>query len=58
MGRPNFYSQRWAYWTVTDAELADKLLEAVAIIDGGGELWDDEWSEIFADAADALDPDD
>ncbi len=43
---------------MTDAELADKLREAVAIIDGGGELWDDEWSEIFADAADALDPDD
>lgn len=39
---------------MTNAELVDKLLEAVAILDGGGELWDDEWSEIFIDAADAL----
>ena len=39
---------------MTDAELVDKLREAVAILDGGGELWDDEWSEIFTDAADAL----
>ncbi len=43
---------------MTDAELAAKLREAVAILDGGGEIWDDEWSEIFTDAADVLDPDD
>ncbi len=42
---------------MTDAELADKLREAVAILDGGGEIWDDEWGEIFADAAEALDHD-
>ncbi len=39
---------------MTNAELADKLLEAVAILNGGGEIWDDEWVEIFIDAADAL----
>ena len=40
---------------MTNAELATKLLEAVSILDGGGEIWDDEWSEIFADAAEVLD---
>lgn len=39
---------------MTNAELADKLREAGAILDGGGELWDDEWAEVFNDAADAL----
>jgi len=39
---------------VTNAELVDKLLEAAAILDGGGEIWDDIWSEVFIDAADAL----
>ena len=43
---------------MTNIELADKLREAVAILDGGGEIWDDEWSEVFTDAADALDPND
>lgn len=43
---------------MTNSELVDKLLEAAAILDGGAELWDDGWVEIFIDAADALDPDD
>ncbi len=40
---------------MTNAELVDKLLEAAAILEDGGDIWDaTEWAEIFIDAADAL----
>lgn len=40
---------------MTPEELAEKLLEAAAILDGGGEIWNADWSEIFTDAATVLD---
>lgn len=41
---------------MTSAELAEKLLEAAAILQDGGDIWDaTEWAEVFTDAAEALD---
>ena len=38
-------------------EVADRLREAAATLRGGGELWNDEWAEVFDEAAELIEHD-